>query len=285
VIELPDGVTLTPEGAAAFRGPALALLEALDGHFVELASAFGARPFAATPLSRVADLRRLDYFSSFPQLVLAPVGPHADAASVAEFARNNHADVDGPLRLESVCAPHVVLAPAACYALYPALRGLVLGSEPQRYTLRSFCFRREREPEPLRRQLVFQMREVVQIGTAAQATPFLEAAEQRALELAQALDLRVRVEVATDPFFDPARSPRFLHQKLFPTKRELLFEDLALGSFNLHRAFFGSAFELSAAGAPAFTACAAFGLERWMWAIARQHGADIAGWPSRLRPR
>lgn len=285
MIELPDGVSVTPDGATAFRGPALALLEALDARFVELGAAFGARPFSAAPLSSVADLRKLDYFSSFPHLVLAPVGPEQDAASVAAFARANHADAEGPLLLESPCAPHHVLAPAACYALYPALRGLALGPEPQRYTLRSFCFRRERDPEPLRRQLVFQMREVVQIGTAAHAAPFLEAAEQRALELARALDLGVRVELATDPFFDPARSPRFLHQKLFPSKRELLFEDLALGSFNLHRAYFGSAFELAAGGAPAFTACAAFGLERWLWAIARRHGPDVAAWPCLLRPR
>jgi len=95
------------------------------------------------------------------------------------------------------------------------------------------------------------MREVVQIGTAAEAAPFLEAAEQ----------------------------------KLFPSKRELLLEDLALGSFNLHRAYFGSAFELSAGGAPAFTACVAFGLERWIWAIARRHGCDVAAWPALLRPR
>ena len=117
-------------------------------------------------------------------------------------------------------------------------------------------------------------------GDSASVRIFLEAAEQSALALAAELKLPLTVAPATDPFFDPARSPRYLHQKLFPTKREFLFEGgLALGSVNLHRNFFGELFSVAVAGAPAQTACLAFGVERWVWAVLRTHGTDAHAWP------
>jgi hypothetical protein len=82
-------------------------------------------------------------------------------------------------------------------------------------------------------------------------------------------------------FFDAGRSPRYLHQKLFTAKREFIFEDeLALGSVNTHRTFFADLFSLSVGGAPAQTACLAFGLERWVWAVLKTHGTDHRSWPT-----
>jgi hypothetical protein len=101
----------------------------------------------------------------------------------------------------------------------------------------------------------------------------------RSRSFAAGLGIPIALEPATDPFFDPARSPRYLHQELFPTKEEMICDGVALGSLNDHRSFFGEAFGLSAGGAPAHTACVAFGLERWVHAVLATHGSDPERWP------
>ena len=56
---------------------------------------------------------------------------------------------------------------------------------------------------------------------------------------------------------------------------------VAASSFNLHDTFFGEAFDIRlACGAPATTACVAFGLERWLLAFLVRHGPYAAGWPT-----
>ena len=64
-------------------------------------------------------------------------------------------------------------------------------------------------------------------------------------------------------------------------KHELVFGgDLALASTNFHRDFFGETFDIARDGAPAFSGCAAFGLERWLHALLAIHGADPGEWPT-----
>jgi hypothetical protein len=77
---------------------------------------------------------------------------------------------------------------------------------------------------------------------------------------------------AEDPFFAPTGRGRALLQRLKELKQELRLpigdgETVAAASFNLHDRFFGEAFAISLPdGSPAFTACVAFGLERWLLA-------------------
>jgi hypothetical protein len=265
-------VTPGPDDVApGLIGEAARLAEELDADFRAIGAALGAEPCAFPPLLDVRDLKRIDYFTSFPHLVTVPVAPEASA--IPAFRDANAAGVDdgGPLALGRVCEAHHVLAPAACYALYPALRGL-RASEPRHYTMLGTCFRREAGYAPLRRQWAFRMREVVHVGTEASVPAFLAEARAQVEALADRWRVPVRFEVATDPFFDPARSPKYLHQKLFPSKEEVVWEGggepLALGSVNDHRTYFGEAFDLEVGGATAHTACLAFGLERWVGATA-----------------
>ena len=274
------GLHCASDGSVGLSGPLLELFEAIDGRFRQMAATFEAEPVSFLPLLPVRALRAIDYFSSFPHQVIAPVSPESTAEQLRALSAANGTASDGPLRLDRLDPVETVLAPAACYSVYPIFAGADL-ERPRAVTLLCTCFRREKEFLPLRRQPCFRMREIVHIGNSASVHIFMEAAEHAALSLAAELQLPLTVAPATDLFFDAARSPRYLHQKLFPAKREFLFEgQLALGSVNLHRSFFGELFSVAVAGAPAQTACLAFGIERWIWAVLRTHGTDARAWPT-----
>ena len=62
---------------------------------------------------------------------------------------------------------------------------------------------------------------------------------------------------------------------------EFRFDDerpLAIASFNDHELFFGEAFGITlAGGAPAWSGCVAFGLERWLLGILAKYGTQLIG--------
>lgn len=136
------------------------------------------------------------------------------------------------------------------------------------------CFRKETEYHDLRRLLGFHMREVVAIGSQDHTEQHLRTFTEKITAFAAALDLPLRKEAATDPFYDRGGA-RLLLQQLSPVKYEFLYEDLAIGSVNVHRNFFGERCGITVGdtGQAAFTSCAAFGLERWLSALTRRHGS------------
>ena len=90
------------------------------------------------------------------------------------------------------------------------------------------------------------------------------------------LGLDVRLEVATDPFFDK-NSGKAKMQRLFPVKEEFVVGGLAIGSVNYHRNFFGERCGILAGEDTAHTSCLAFGLERWVHVLTDRFGsADAA---------
>lgn len=280
----PSGLAWKPSGFIGIAGPLRALSEQIDRRFLDLAFRFGAEQQDFGPLLSVRDLRKIDYFSAFPHLVTFPASAAPDTENLREFAMRNGSEAEGPL-----CTTHngpiqSVLAPAACYAVYIAMEGAELPAAPRVITVRGTCFRSERVFEPLVRQPSFSMREVVHLGNAASVKSFLEESHERVLAIAAEWGLAPSIEVAADPFFDPARSPKYLHATLFPSKHELVDQSIALASFNNHRNFFGEAYRITTDGEPVHTACVAFGIERWIFAILRQHGPDPAGWPVETRP-
>ena len=280
---LPSGVAWNPDGFVGLTGSLHALSEQIDRRFLDLASSFKAEAQTFGPLLSVRDLRKIDYFSAFPHLVTFPSSVDPEQDNLREFAARNGADAEGPLCITRNAAVHSVLAPAACYAVYIALQGTDHSRVPHAVTVRGTCFRSERHFEPLIRQPSFSMREIVHLGDAASVKAFLEEARERVLALAAKWGIAPSINVATDPFFDPARSPKYLHATLFPSKHELIDRGVALASFNNHRNYFGKAYAITADGEPIHTACVAFGIERWIAAILWLHGADPACWPIELR--
>jgi len=276
------GLVWNRSGFVGLTGSLLALSEAIDRRFLGLAALFSAGRQSFGPLLSVDDLRRVDYFSAFPHIVMFPACAARGEAALHRFAHDNGAQVEGSLRVGETADVDSVLAPAACYGVFIGMRNTDIGRSPRVVTVRGTCFRAESEFTPLVRQPCFSMREIVHLGDESSVSDFLARARGKVEDLAGEWDLPASVLVATDPFFDPARSPKYLHARLFPTKLELVQDGIAIASFNNHRNFFGQAFEISCSGEHLHTACVAFGIERWVGAILRRHGSDPARWPVKL---
>jgi hypothetical protein len=268
------GLRWQPAGRAGFTGPLAALAGDLDRAVRALAARWDAAEEHHPAALPAGLLDRLGYLESFPQQATFPVGlaPVDDDLGHVEHP-------DGTVTLTRPRPVTEVLTPAACYHLYAAHEGETL-TAPLYLTTRNTCFRQETRYEPLRRQQSFTMREIVCLGTPGETADFLAEARACAGRLARAVGLPVDWAPATDPFFRPRSSPGYLMQRIQPSKHEALYGgSLAIASVNLHRAHFGTAFGITRDGAPVSSACLAFGLERWMYAVIDRHGSDPARRP------
>ena len=110
-----------------------------------------------------------------------------------------------------------------------------------------------------------QMREIVLVGAAAWIKERLAVLQPGVEELARAFGLDGEWCAANDPFFLPRASGKARMQRLLGAKIEWCLPDgLAVASINRHRDFFGERFHIrDSTGAPAHSACVAFGLDRW----------------------
>lgn len=287
----PSGLRWHPDaGQVTLSGALLRLAADCDRAFCVLGGAFGASGAVEEQhpaMISAALLHRIDYFSSFPHQATFPVALDDEEANLAAFAAapfgkmgvdTTPAGTDGVL-LPGLAPVRAVLTPAACYHVYAAHEGEDFAAAGY-FTTVATCFRREHAVEPLVRQWAFRMREIVCVGTPDEVRGFLARARELAGQLCRELDLPVCWEPATDSFFRPLSNPKFLLQKVAPTKEEAIFGGrVAIASVNLHHDHLGSAFGLHRAGRPAHTGCLAFGLERWLYALTSQHGDDPAGWP------
>jgi hypothetical protein len=278
------GLSWRRTGEAALSGPLLNLAQRLDQAFLLLATiawnAQDERHPATLPVER---LQRVHYLNSFPHHATFPARLDPDDANLDQFRSGPVVGPDGHVVLTRLAPVREILTPAACYHLYVHHEGERLAA-PLYLTTCNTCFRNERNYEPLRRQWSFTMREIVCLGTASEATRFLEAS-RAALDLLLAeIGLDVTWAIATDPFFRPLENPGYLLQRVHPVKHEAVYGGgLAIGSANLHAGHFGEAFDISRDGRAAHSACIAFGIERWLFALTDRHGTDPGSWPDPLR--
>jgi seryl-tRNA synthetase len=261
-----DGVRV--DRGLATLGPAMvALRDALDQRFLAWAAEENARPTVYPPLLEVEALAPLDYFKNFPHLAIA-------ASEIATPETYHEASEVKELPGEHLEPARYVLPSAACFSVYLDLAGTTLEG-PRYVTTAANCFRHESSFEGLRRMLGFYMREIVCVAEREVALDYLSRAKERALRLCEAIGMPIELKPASDPFYDPGAS-RSIAQQLFPVKEELVYGgDLAIGSFNFHRNFFGERCGIRLAdGSHAFSGCAAFGLERWLAALAAHFETD-----------
>ena len=191
-------------------------------------------------------LRRAEYDRAFPHLLMS-------------------AAVQVPDRLEHAGA---FLSPAVCYHAYASLEGRGL-TDGVTITARGRCFRNEDAARvlPGRRQIEFEMREIIIIGEHDWLESELDPVCDDLAGLASSFGMEGAWEAASDPFFLPSSGGRAAMQRLLGTKLELCLPaagGLAVASINRHGTFFGDRFHITTATrAPAHTACVAFGLDRW----------------------
>ena len=265
-------------GYATLSGPALRLQRRVQDVFDRFTARWAAEPHLGPPLIAARTLDRVGYFQSFPHLATFPTALPGDETELRRFAAAPFG-ASGELALSAAAPCQEVLTPAACYHLYPTLEGRRLDG-PHILGISGPCFRREATFHPLKRQWSFTMQEVVCLGEAEAVGSFLARARSRIDELASVLGLPVRWAQATDPFFDPRDNPRLLLQQVAPLKTELIYGDnLAIASLNFHQSHFGAAFDITTDRGPAFSGCAAFGIERWVAALLETAGPDERSWP------
>lgn len=260
--------TATDKGLSVLDGPQLRLLRAVDGVFQRFAEGWQAPEFRFPFLIQCRDLDNFDYFDNFPHLGLAAT--RLDPQRLGKLLTEAERPLDR-VPPEIMEPTTFALPSAACYAIYLDLAGTSLPDTGVMRTTLATCFRNEDHYNGLQRLLGFSMREIVCIGPEDVAKHHLGRAKEAVLALCATLGLDVRVEVATDPFFDK-NSSKAKMQRLFPVKEEFVVQDLAIGSVNYHRNFFGERCAIRAGENPTHTSCLAFGLERWVHVLTRHFG-------------
>jgi seryl-tRNA synthetase len=235
------------------------------------------------PVMDRRQLEQLGYLHSFPHLLGVVSCMNGDEPEIRNL-------VEKPDWVRGLSATELVLAPAACYPVYPLVAAR--GNLPQDglvFDVASYCFRRESTHE-LDRLQAFQMREYVCMGTADQVLEFRTRWLSQAESMTRLLALPYEIAPASDPFFGRLGRLAALNQLEQHLKFELLVavqsdeKPTACMSFNYHRDHFGISCNLhTATGEIAHTGCVAFGLDRLTLALFVTHGVDVQKWPAAVR--
>ena len=278
----PSGV----DGVYGRTGEYESVIEALAALITRHRPA-SAEVFRFPPVMSRASLEKQGYLQSFPNLVGAVCCLEGSDKEITASANKND---NGGSWTEDLVPADLVLAPAACYPVYPiaAERGVV-PDEGYVFDVASDCFRHEPSRNVDRFQ-TFRMREYVRIGTPQQIQAFREPWVERAKGIADLIGLPYTVDVANDPFFGRVGTMMASQQRADALKFELLVpvrskeSPTACMSFNYHKEHFGEVWGLhNAKGDVLHTGCVAFGMDRLAVALFVIHGANVAAWPASVR--
>jgi seryl-tRNA synthetase len=257
-----------------------------DGLVNRVAAPDGAELVRFPPILPKSTFEASGYLKSFPHLagtIFAFDGSEAEAAEQEERA-GRHEPWD-----EFQSMTDLVLLPAACYPIYPAIArrgplnqgGLTVDGGG------TYVFRHEPSGDPARLQM-FHQREMVRFGEPDTVADWRNLWRDRALDILGRVGLSPQMDVASDPFFGRAGRMLAANQREQELKFEVLIdiagpEPTAVASFNYHRDHFTGVFGITMAdGGQAHTACLGFGLERITLGLFRAHGLDPAAWPAEV---
>ena len=280
---LESGIPGVYGHGAQFEDVRMRLDQLLSGE----ASARGAERLRFPPLLPRVQLEASGYLESFPHLagsVYAFGGNESDAMQQSDRA-GRHEDWSEFQRMTDL-----VLMPAACYPVYPAIaaRGRLPPDGAFVDAGGAWVFRHEPSNDPARRQ-IFHQHELVRIGEPAAVLSWRDEWAQRGLTLLRRLGIDAELAPASDPFFGRRGKLLSHSQREQELKLELLAQiegpdPTALASFNHHQDHFGSTYGIELAnGDTAHTACLGFGHERIVLALLRVHGLDPDAWPATIR--
>lgn len=260
------------------------IIAGMRAALLELAAPQQPTPLAVPPVISRSLLERVGYVDTFPNL-LGTIHSFTGTAKrwreldAARTAGTGHWHDDQ--QISDLC-----VLPATCYHVYPLFEGRNLDA-PAVLTAEAHCYRQEGTHE-LGRLRSFRMREFVRIAGADDCIAWRDEWVERQRTWLESLGLEVSVVPASDPFFGAAGRLMSATQK----EQELKYEQCvavgdglvqAVASANCHKEHFGEPFDITVAGEPAHTACAAFGLERIALALMHAHGSNPSIWPAAVR--
>jgi seryl-tRNA synthetase len=289
--ELVAAGLLVPSGQKGVFGRS-GVFEAVIAGFEAYVTRMGAptHPEAMSfpPVLNRAHYLKTDHIHNFPNLMGSVHSFSGNDREQAEMIRKLEASPDSGDWTRDLSPTGVMLAPAACYPLYPASAG-TLHPKGRTVELSSYVFRHEPSDDPARLQ-IFRMREFVRLGTPAQALAHRDHWLKKAREILVSLGLEVQVVVANDPFFGRGGKLRKATQREQDLKHEFVIpicsseNPTAIASCNYHLESFGAKFGIqSSDGQTAHSSCVGFGLERVALALFRTHGLETRAWPAAVR--
>jgi seryl-tRNA synthetase len=260
---------------------------AVDDLITRNASDDDAEQLRFPPVLPRRTLEETGYLRSFPHLGASIFGFEGSEAEAGELAERASAHEDWS---EFQHRTELVLTPAACYPVYPAIaaRGALPPGGVAVDAGGAYVFRNEPSGDPARLQM-FHQRELVRIGEPEVVATWRDKWRDRAITLLRALGLDAEFDVATDPFFGRTGRMLAVSQREQALKFEVLvpiasLEPTAVASFNYHQEHFAEVHDLTLAdGGVAHTACLGFGLERVTLALLHRHGLEPAIWPDGVR--
>lgn len=259
------------DGRLYLTGEAAQLLDAVDRMIVPFIQQEQATYFYAEPVWHEEELERFGYPANAKDLCkVGHFDENMESAGGKDYWQN-----------------------ATCDNIWKSLANASI-TKPKIFTTIGTCCRNEtRNYYFLERLKTFRMREIVMAGDAESVLAFRERAIEFVGTMAEKLCLNAFLEQANDPFFlqdgvtvEEAPTDLDLPECVKFEFRPELYDgkSVACASFNVHGNFFSKGFKYSnPEGKKVWTSCAAFGIERWVWALLIQHGPDSDHWPMAIK--
>ncbi|MEU4448427.1 hypothetical protein AB0K14_30020 [Actinosynnema sp. NPDC050801] len=285
------------EGHVGLAGPALRLGQLVDAAATaRYRQAYGAEERSFSALIGNDLLARCGYLDAHPQNVNWVTHLTEDIDVIEEFRQANaQPGAPGRPALDALDLPRMGLNPAACLPAYKTFEDSALPPDGVALSWQGRVFRHEAtNVSGLDRLSEFTVRELLFLADGDRTRQWRDRSVELIVDLAEAFDLDMTVQLATDPFFATVAGARRFWQQSMESKYEIRLaigrhadgrvRTVAAGSVNVHGTFFAEQFGITTGtGELAETACVGLGIERWILAVFAQHGFDEAHWPELMR--
>jgi hypothetical protein len=242
-----------------FSGVLYDIYEALDAALLKvMANHVPVTPHSCTTLIERQALEKIGFFNKLPCIPMT-ASPHAAADESNARTQDSW-----------------ILSPSTCYHTFSHLSGSSENWDLKCFTAIGHCHRFEPVPGESTRLGSFTMREFVLLGTPHEIEQKCEVLFQSGVAFIRRLVPSAYVARASDVFYGESAGVTRKVQLAMGVKLEVLIPwaecDVSVGSRNLHRNLFTTAFKIGSQEQDAVmhSACIAFGMERLLLSLLTQ---------------